>query len=316
MNARVVALCASFLFALSIGCDGGPPAAGVGGASSDPEPPVVPEVRVTRLPGNPIVRPHMDDRMGHNVQGPSLIRVPDWLPDPLGRYYLYFADHKGDYIRLAYADELTGPWQIHSPGSLQLAESHFATEPASIPDDIDAADVRWAKAVRDGVPIPIDSATKPHIASPDVHVRDDRQEIVMYYHGLEGFRFQRSRVATSTDGIHFEAREPLIARSYLRAFEHDGQWYAMAMPGIFYRSADGIADWLPGSIDGTVGVELDPTLDRHEIRRTASGGWRASGYPRPVSGVDPERNLRGISFAAANVSGLLARFLECEHKEN
>jgi hypothetical protein len=27
------------------------------------------------------------------------------------RYYLYFADHKGDYIRLAYAEALMGPWQ-------------------------------------------------------------------------------------------------------------------------------------------------------------------------------------------------------------
>jgi hypothetical protein len=32
-----------------------------------------------------------------------------------------------------------------------------------------------------------------------------------------------------------------------------------------------------------------------------------SGYPRPVPGVPPERNLKGISFAVANVTGLLAR---------
>jgi hypothetical protein len=40
----------------------------------------------------------MDDRMGSNINGPSLIRVPDWVPDPLGRYYLYFAHHHGTYI--------------------------------------------------------------------------------------------------------------------------------------------------------------------------------------------------------------------------
>ncbi|MBI3972242.1 MAG: hypothetical protein HY332_13225, partial [Chloroflexi bacterium] len=59
---------------------------------------------VHRFPTNPIIRPHMDGRMGDNINGPSLIRVPDWVDDPLGRYYLYFAHHRGTYIRLAYAD--------------------------------------------------------------------------------------------------------------------------------------------------------------------------------------------------------------------
>ena len=34
---------------------------------------------------------------------------------------------------------------------------------------------------------------------------------------------------------------------------------------------------------------------------------RAFGFARPVPGVHPTRNLNGISFAVANVSGLLAR---------
>jgi len=55
----------------------------------------------------------MDGRMGANVNGPSLIRAPAWLPNPLGRYYLYFAHHQGAYIRLAYADRLEGPWRTY-----------------------------------------------------------------------------------------------------------------------------------------------------------------------------------------------------------
>jgi hypothetical protein len=69
-----------------------------------------PQMRIGRLRGNPIIRPHMDARMGANINGPSLIRVPDWVEHPLGTYYLYFADHKGHYIRLAYADRLEGSW--------------------------------------------------------------------------------------------------------------------------------------------------------------------------------------------------------------
>ena len=75
---------------------------------------------VRRCAANPVIVPHMDARMGANVQGPSLIRVPDWVKNPLGRYYLYFADHKGSYIRLAVADAVEGPWRMHEPGALPL----------------------------------------------------------------------------------------------------------------------------------------------------------------------------------------------------
>ncbi len=87
------------------------------------------EVRVERLLDRPIIEPATHPSIGENIQGPSLVRVPDWVAAPLGAYYLYFADHKGRYIRLAYADALTGPWQVHEPGSLRLEASRFLTEP-------------------------------------------------------------------------------------------------------------------------------------------------------------------------------------------
>ena len=59
------------------------------------------KIRVTRLADGPIIGPHLHPSIGVNIQGPSLIRVPDWIEDRLGAYYLYFADHKGSYIRLA-----------------------------------------------------------------------------------------------------------------------------------------------------------------------------------------------------------------------
>ena len=36
------------------------------------------------------------------------------------RYYLYFAHHKGSYIRLAFADAVAGPWTVYEPGVLSL----------------------------------------------------------------------------------------------------------------------------------------------------------------------------------------------------
>ena len=64
----------------------------------------------------PIIVPDVDACMGDNICGPAILRVPPWVSNPLGRYYLYFVDHKGDYIRLAVADELHGPWTMHTPG--------------------------------------------------------------------------------------------------------------------------------------------------------------------------------------------------------
>ncbi|MEE2635684.1 MAG: hypothetical protein VYE68_00425, partial [Acidobacteriota bacterium] len=52
-------------------------------------------VRVERLADAPIIRPDLHPSIGHNIQGPSVIKVPDWVNEPLGAYYLYFADHKG-----------------------------------------------------------------------------------------------------------------------------------------------------------------------------------------------------------------------------
>jgi hypothetical protein len=37
--------------------------------------------------------------------------------------------------------------------------------------------------------------------------------------------------------------------------------------------------------------------------------FRATGFPRPIPGVPPARNLKGLSFAVANVSGTVARLL-------
>src|SRR5436190_17801802 len=78
---------------------------------------------VERFSENPIIRQAMlPGKDGQNINGPSLIRVPDWVEKPLGKYYLYFAHHRGKYIRLAYADRLQGPWTIHKPGTLSLEE--------------------------------------------------------------------------------------------------------------------------------------------------------------------------------------------------
>ena len=48
------------------------------------------KIDVERFADGPIIRPNMDARMGDNVNGPTLIEVPGWIKNPLGKYYLYF----------------------------------------------------------------------------------------------------------------------------------------------------------------------------------------------------------------------------------
>jgi hypothetical protein len=71
--------------------------------------------------------------------------------------------------------------------------------------------------------------------------------------------------------------------------------------------------WLPGGLPGAVPVSIDWGCPRDEYRTSTLADGRvlyhASGYPRPIPNVPPDRNLKGISFAVANVTGLLAREL-------
>ena len=67
----------------------------------------------------------------------------------------------------------------------------------------------------------------------------------------------------------------------------------------------------PGSLSGVAGVGVDWEIDRHAYRIDSSGGsLYASGYPRSLPGVPRKRNLSGISFAVANMTGLIARACE------
>ena len=216
-------------------------------------------VRVERLLDSPIITEGSHPSIGVNIQGPSLIRVPEWVEGRLGRYYLYFAHHKGSYIRLAYADDLVGPWTVYPSGSLQLSQSHFATEPPEATAEQVDAFMKRARSMGlnvDGIGHDlVRELTWPHIASPDVHVDDENSRIVMYFHGLESVGKQVTRVATSQDGVHFEARPEILGRNYWRSFWHNGYNYALAMPGQLYRSRE----WLSG-------FEAGPLLFNPDMR--------------------------------------------------
>ena len=70
---------------------------------------------------------------------------------------------------------------------------------------------------------------------------------------------------------------------------------------------------LPGCLPSVIGVELDWEISRdcYDVKSLDDKPvFIASAYPRDIPGVPPERNLKGISFAVANVTGFVARARE------
>jgi hypothetical protein len=225
--------------------------------------------KVVRFETNPIIRPEMlPGTDGVNIAGPSLIRVPSWLPNPLGKYYLYFADHRGAYIRLAYADRLEGPWRIHVPGTLQLSQMvAIARETAGAA----AGEVRGY-----------------HIASPDVHVDDEKREIRMYFHFqiAPGATWgHRSGVALSKDGLHFQPvnRRP-IGEPYFRVFRWDGHYFAINRSAALARSKDGLDRFEVGNPAFAAAVG-HKTLSGAPPTETAVGRALRGGDVDPDSGI-------------------------------
>ncbi|MHB1854619.1 MAG: hypothetical protein ACYCS2_06140 [Acidimicrobiales bacterium] len=197
-------------------------------------------MRIERI--GPVIEP--GEYTGDNICGPSVLEVPDWVESPLGRYYLYFAHHKGGHIRLAYADDPAGPFEVHPPGVLPLADSGFPTTP------VDPGPSAHDRGV---------DAEVPHVASPEVVLGGVAGQIRMYFHGLEADGHQVTRVAVSSDGIHFDVRpEVIVPLSYLRVFRYRGLWHGMAMPGIFFSSDDGLT-----------GFRRGPTLFEPTMRHAA-----------------------------------------------
>jgi hypothetical protein len=231
-----------------------------------------------RLSQKPIVSGVGEEHGYTNINGPTVIRVPDWVENPLGAYYMYFAHHKGSYIRLAYADEPAGPWIVHEPGVMPLAGSGFPTgtdqvvagdgglrdlwTTFSLPVVRDYLLLVYRATVTDpkerrarGISAAANKAV--HVASPEVVIDQHNQRLILFYHGFNSKGGQSSRIATSIDGLDFTPLQETVFSTYLRAFEYRGQYYLLGMPGVLYRG-----DALAGPFEPRDSILFEPDM-RH-----------------------------------------------------
>jgi hypothetical protein len=158
---------------------------------------------------------------------------------------LYFANHKGKFIRLAYADAVTGPWKIYDPGVLQVKETAFYRPQ----------------------PDPAGNILYTHVASPDIYVDPRSKKIILWAHGMwtdgkpwpqvqtgqqaqawlaqHGYE-QYTQAFESTDGIHFVAHSAITKISYLRVFRYGDTFYSVARLGRVGHSDDPFGEFKLG----------------------------------------------------------------------
>lgn len=226
--------------------------------------------KAERLPNNPVITPQMFAEAGvpedgENINGPCLIRIPEWLPadkraDPSARYYLYFADHGGTYIRMAWAASVGGPYTLYRPGKGVLS---FQA----------SGGVQSGEKMKWHLDLTPDLALTMHIASPDVLVDHERRRFVLFFHACSSRRKaggkwewggQRTFAASCENGLDFNRRIETfdLGPSYFRIFRWREQYYASAF-NRFHRADE------PGRLVSRYArVEVDfPALDR--VRHTA-----------------------------------------------
>jgi len=264
-------------------------------------------VKVKRLGDKPIITPEMfkDRKEGANINGPTLLRVPAWIKNPLGKYYLYFGNHRGTYIRLAYADALVGPWKLHEGGVLSLEQ----------------------------LPVKMD-----HIASPEILVDDAGKRLIMYYHGTPRdkeaapagtpmkldnpgrWSGQLSFASTSADGLTFAPRPQVMSSFYLRVFAYGGKFYGVCKDNNISSQLGRTGDPLtalakgPAVFPGSRHVALLPQGDTlwvffsrvgeapehiYMTRFDLKEDWTrwGSSAPPAVSVIKPEKLWEGTNYA-------------------
>ncbi|MBR1918769.1 MAG: hypothetical protein IJ831_04020 [Spirochaetales bacterium] len=256
-------------------------------------------MRLERIGNGPIISQKMSSSIGNNLNGATLIRVPDWIENPLGRYYIYFAHHRGRFIRLAYSDRVTGPWKIYEPGVLHVEDYDFLSH--------------------------VEEGGVGHVASPDIFIDEKEKRLVMYFHSVKAggtMKDQATYAAVSSDGLDFTAYPDIIGNFYFRSFLYGDWYYAFSTPapragiGICtYRSKDLLSGWERGNdlfpdLDvrhSAVKVEKDRLVVLMSLRGAApesilgayvdlSGGWNNWKESRPEILLQPEREWEGANL--------------------
>jgi len=211
---------------------------------------------------------------------------------------MFLNDYTGRGVRVAIVDSGVHAAHPHVQG---VEQGISVREDGSLDDDfVDMLGhgTAVAAAIREKAP-------DASLIAVKVFWRSLSTNIASLVRGVDEGYERGAAVINLSLGTSKTAHRPQLEAAVERARQH----------GAFIVAAgddDGVA-WLPGILPGVVAVQLDWDCPRDEYRvihRDGCAVVTASGYPRDIPGVPRERNLKGLSFAVANVTGFVARALE------
>ena len=225
---------------------------------------------------------------GGNIAGPSVVLTPEWARINADDVYrMYFADHKGSHIRLAYAAVITGPWTLFNEGRLSSPTVPGAGvldldlgPGGTIVNDNRVSLGRWDRS--------------GHCASPDVFVDHENERFVMYFH-CDGPH--DTFVATSATGLNFNQpneggepghgiRDQVLAGPYTRAFMLDNQMFALGNRSALFKSPRANVDitddavWLSDNPEEYAWAEI---VENSPLRRMYNNANLNDRAPRHVA---------------------------------
>ncbi len=146
----------------------------------------------------------------------ALIKMEGRVPNPLGRYYLYYSPHKHAGIGLVYSDSITGPWKEY--------EGNPVIESTAIPD------IRW-----------FETTGRFHMWG---HRKNSQTEM---WTSVDGLKFQYHSVSVAAKRIG--TRNATYTRAYEYPLERHDNRYIMLYSG-FIEDRGIRCVWLAHSKDG------------------------------------------------------------------
>ncbi|OVE79677.1 hypothetical protein BVY01_01745 [bacterium I07] len=200
--------------------------------------------------GNPVISEDMfkavgaDAREGEKINFPCVVRIPDWVEpenraDSTAVYYMYFAHHQGEYIRLAWAVHVEGPWHLYRTGS-----------------DIPVGKRGVIDMVQNGrteLHLGSNITMHKHIASPDLHIDHENRTFILYLHSPCLYNsedihvHQQTFVAVDEEdyGLDFngDIQTVILGESYFRVFSFRGELYSIANRGLLYKAVNPLSPW-------------------------------------------------------------------------
>ncbi len=258
---------------------------------------------------------------GGNINGPCLVKIPDWIApedraDPEANYYLYFAHHGGNYIRMAWAEAVIGPYTLYNMRP-ELGQDERGVYALPQPEEKIIVETNTP-----GQRIEI----RGHIASPRVLVDHENQRFVMFFHAMTGvyeteestktsYNGQKTVLTTSADGLDFNGNlKPIVlGRSYFHVWDYGGRAYAFANDGQFFVSPEGSTISNDGWWHAPAGYDHHHNHVNHPLetsiwRRIEPGPIRAAFDADANEGIDDPRH-----FATRLVGDQLHVFYTCRN---